>query len=373
MRVVLNTLPLLSPLTGVGNYILQLARRLPLLAPTNEYTYFYGYFSRRLPSGNNSIYGATNSLKKQLPLVTSTLRQLVDLGSRFHLQKFHLYFEPNFIPLSIRAQKVVTTVHDFTFLSQPESQPKERMDYFRRHFHRRIGYSDRIITPSVYVKNEAQSFLNLPGINISPIHLGVEREIFKLRNPEKMNSYRNKIGVVGPFILYVGTLEPRKNLRRLIQSYLDLPGYLKKEFRLVLVGVEGWGYQEIGEILRKCGDRVIYLGYKDTEELSCLYNIASLFVFPSLYEGFGLPPLEAMACGCPVVVSNAAALPEICGDAAHYVDPKSVDSISEGISRVLSDEALRRALTVRGRARAELFSWDDTARRTLEVFDESCR
>jgi len=149
-----------------------------------------------------------------------------------------------------------------------------------------------------------------------------------------------------------------------------LPEILKNEYRLVLVGAEGWKNEQIKKSLKSLGERAVFLGYREQREVALLYNLASLFVFPSFYEGFGLPPLEAMACGCPVVVSNAAALPEACGDAAIYVDPNDTQGIAAGMQRALSDETLRRGLIERGLRRAKNFTWEKTARETLEVFDE---
>ena len=172
-------------------------------------------------------------------------------------------------------------------------------------------------------------------------------------------------------MLFVGSIEPRKNLKSLIGAYLSLDKGIRKDTKLVLAGFKGWENEEIMQLLKKVKSDVVYLGYLSNIELGKLYNLATLFVYPSLYEGFGLPPLEAMACGCPVVVSDTASLPEVCGDAAQYVDPRDVDSIAEGIDKVLSDEAHRRSLIARGIARSKLFSWDKAAKKHLEVFEDA--
>jgi glycosyltransferase involved in cell wall biosynthesis len=372
MQIAFNALPLLSPLTGVGNYTLQLARQFMELSPTNLYTFYYGYFARRLIVSNEAVHAAKSYLK-DISYVTPTLRRFVDLASKFHRKTFDIYFEPNFIPLSIRAKRIATTVHDFTFLLYSESQPKERMDYFRRQFDRRISRSDCIITDSVYVMKEVRGFLNLPAVPIKAIHLGVDHECFTRRDSLSLNRFKSAMGLSDPFILFVGTLEPRKNVRRLLQAYLELPEQIKNEFRLVLVGGKGREDHDTSRLIEKAKNRVQYLGFLRQTELACMYNLASLFIFPSLYEGFGLPPLEAMACGCPVVVSNVASLPEICGDAAVYVDPNKTESIASGIQLVLTDEHLRSNLIERGYRRVKEFTWEKTAKETLEVFDEILR
>ena len=369
MQVALNTLPLLSPLTGIGNYIWQLARRLPALAPNDDYVYFYGYFTRQLFTASQAGYRVKKSLTT-LTFMTAAARTIIDWRSKFHRGTFDLYFEPNFIPLRIPARRTVTTLHDLVFMLHPEYQPKERMEHFRRRFERRISRSSRIITDSVYVREQAATLLQLPAVPVTPIHLGVEHDVFRLIDRQHLADFSSKLPSREPFILYVGTIEPRKNLPRLLQAYLDLPAYLKKAYTLVLVGFEGWRNREFDALVKQVGHRVIYLGYRSAEELACLYNLASVFVFPSLYEGFGLPPLEAMACGCPVVVSNVAALPEVCGDAAYYVDPNDTQSIAEGIAKVLTDGSLRQDLVERGLRRASAFTWEKTARETLQVFDQ---
>jgi glycosyltransferase involved in cell wall biosynthesis len=173
------------------------------------------------------------------------------------------------------------------------------------------------------------------------------------------------------FILSVGSLEPRKNLSGLLQAFGQMKSRWGKEFKLVLAGLQGWENKTIWEQIQQLGDDVLYLGYVPITELGKLYNLASLFVYPSFYEGFGLPPLEAMACGCPVVVSNAASLPEVCGEAAHYVNPYEVESIAAGIEKVLRDDAYRKDLIGKGLARTEQFTWEKSAREHLRVFEET--
>jgi glycosyltransferase involved in cell wall biosynthesis len=213
-------------------------------------------------------------------------------------------------------------------------------------------------------------FLRMSPEKITPIHLGVEHGTFKTYDRESLDRWKRELGLPENFILFVGTREPRKNLKRLLDAYMELPERLKKEFKLVLIGPQGWNKTESESALRKMGDHVIVMGYMETPTLGYVYNLATLFVFPSLYEGFGLPPLEAMACGCPVVVSNVSSLPEVCGDAAYYVEPQDPSSIAEGICKVLEDSDTREALISKGIERAGVFSWERTARETLAVFRE---
>lgn len=271
--------------------------------------------------------------------------------------------------MKIRARKIVTTVHDFSFRLFPEAHPKDRIHYFEKHFSKNIQRSNRIITDSLYIKNEAAEILRLPEEMITAVHLGVDHDVFKIYDNRLLEPYRREFGLPEHFILFVGTREPRKNLDRLVRAYAELPQQMRSEFGLVLVGPRGWGEGD-RSVRGKLGDRITVIDYVETYNLAQIYNLASMFVYPSLYEGFGLPPLEAMACGCPVIASRAASLPEVCDDAAYYIDPKDVQSIAEGMYKVLADDQLGRSLTEKGKERAKLFTWERTARETLKIFGD---
>jgi glycosyltransferase involved in cell wall biosynthesis len=367
-RIAIDAIPLLSPLTGVGRYIYELVHHFSKLSPPYEYVYYYGYFSKRILTGSKRIHAFKDFLSK-LPLVRTGLRGVRGTVAKYHPAEFDLYFEPNFIPLEIKAKRIVTTVHDFSIQLFPDTHPKERVRYFAKNFARNIRRSTKIITDSGYIKTEAMDFLRIPAEMITPVHLGIDHDVFKHYPREALESCKREFGLPERFILFVGTREPRKNLDGLLRAYTELPGPIRREFSLLLVGPRGWGESDRAA-RTELGNGVMILNYVETPKLALIYNLASVFVYPSLYEGFGLPPLEAMACGCPAVVSRAACLPEICGDATCYVDPKDVQSIAEGLTNVLADEELRRSLIKRGRERAKLFTWENTAGKTLEVFNE---
>jgi len=191
---------------------------------------------------------------------------------------------------------------------------------------------------------EAFELLNGKDLRIVTIHYGYNHALFHAHKKAE----EEKASLLGNYILFVGSIEPKKNLLGLLKAYLLLSNYMKKDFQLLLTGYKGWRNQEIVERMDQLKGRVHYLGYLNNEELATLYRGASCLVFTSFYEGFGLPPLEAMACGCPVIVFNVASLPEVCGDAAYYMDPYDVESIAEGIHKVLMDEAMRQNLIKKG-------------------------
>jgi glycosyltransferase involved in cell wall biosynthesis len=366
MKIVIDAIPLLSPLTGVGNYTFNLIREFQRLRPDFEYTFYYGYSSKRLKyyPRDNKIFYYTKELAKKIPLLSSHVRSIKNTLVFFHPYKYDLYFEPNFIPLEMKAKKTVATVYDFSFHHHPEWHPKERADDFSKNFFKRIKKADCIITISKYVEKEALEMLKIRDCRIVTIYPGFN-DIFEANEYEEIGN-----GFSEKYILFVGSIEPRKNLVKLLKAYLSLPEYIKKNFKLLLVGFRGWENKEIIELLNKSKGAVNYLGYVKNEKLAELYRKASCFVYPSLYEGFGLPPLEAMACGCPVVVSNVSSLPEVCGDAAYYVDPTDTESIAGGIEKVLRDEELRQNMIEKGLERAKLFSWEKAAKEHLKVFEE---
>lgn len=374
MKIAINTIPLMSPLTGVGTYIYHIAQSLRAIDPINEYTYFYGYYSQDLIAyynENKKIFYQVKEFAKKIPICRrATARELaVDFLNTISPRSFDLYFEPNFIPINIKSRCTIVTIFDFSVILFPEWHPKVRIDYFEKNFLKRLKRADRIIVISDYIKKQSVD-LGLPEEKISTIHLGFNREVFKIYSSQDVQTIKKKYHLPEYFVLFVGSLEPRKNLKNLISAYSSLDKGIRKDIKLVLAGFKGWKNKEIMELLKKVKSDVVYLGYLPEKELGKLFNLATLFVYPSVYEGFGLPPLEAMACGCPAVVSDAASLPEVCDNAAYYVDPYSAESIADGIYRVATDNELRERLIKKGLLRTRLFSWETAAKKHLDVFED---
>lgn len=372
MKIVIDTIPLLSPLTGVGYYTYNIARALKAIEISNDYTYFYGYYSGRLFTygEDNTTFFKVKEFVKKIPIAGSIARSSKSIINIFSSRNFDIYFEPNFIPINIKAKKTVVAVPDFSFHVHPEWHPKDRISYFENNFWKNIDRADRIIFISDYMKDCAANLYNFPKDRLRTIHLGFDSEIFRVYEKEEALEVRNKYTLPESFILVVGSVEPRKNLMNLLHAYLRLDENIRSDFKIVLVGFKGWNNREIMELLGKMKEDVVYLGYVPDSDLGKLYNIATAFVYPSLYEGFGLPPLEAMACGCPVVVSNVTSLPEVCGDAAYYVNPNDAESIAEGLYKMVTEESLRDSFTIKGLQRAENFSWERSAAEHLKVFEE---
>ena len=304
-------------------------------------------------------------------LVKKTTRESLLFISRFSHRSFDLYWEPNIVPLEhLQSKHLITTIHDFSFHHYPECLPKENKEYLQKHFWKNIRKSDRIITGSNYIKNEIVDLLDFDPARIKVIYHGVDHDNFKIYDHSLLREFVTAHNLPRKFILFVGSIEPRKNLKNVLMGYNALPDAFKKECKFVLAGFSGWKNSEIMDIIRREGKNIVYLGYLSNLELAYLYNLASAFIYASLYEGFGIPPLEAMACGTPVIVSRSASLPEVCADAAYYVDPLRVDSISEGMYKIYSDSELKDSLVRRGVAHVKSFSWDESARSHLSLFNE---
>ena len=371
MKIAINAIPLLSPLTGIGKYTLEIANEMQRQNSRDDFSYFYGYFSSQLKirdwSGSATAQRQFTEQLKKMHGARRIARLVRNLLSLSFFKTYDLYFEPNFIPLSIRAKKLVVTVADFSFCEHPEWHPEDRIDYFNRFFWKKIGRADRIIVISDYIKRCAVEY-GLPEEKLSTVHLGYDREIFHLRDKKLLQQTRLKYNLPDQFVLFVGSIEPRKNLQRLLKAYLSLDSELRCLHKLVLVGFKGWENLEVMNLLKQFKQDVIYTGYITEQELADIYNMATLFAYPSLYEGFGLPPLEAMACGCPVLTSNVTSLPEVCGDAACYVNPEDEAGIADELARLLRDSQARAELKKRGLQRAELFSWERSAQEHMAVF-----
>lgn len=224
----------------------------------------------------------------------------------------------------------------------------------------------RVIAVSRHAAQEASKLLQVPPERLDVVHHGVADEFRPLRK-EIIDEFRRQRSLPAQYVLYVGTLEPRKNLSRLVQAFAQTSS---RDWGLVLAGGAGWGYESIVRDVQARGiaDRVLFAGYVPDSDLPLLYNAATVFAYPSLYEGFGMPVIEAMACGLPVLTSKASSLPEVAGDAAELVDPSNVGAIAAGLARLMSEPDLRGELRKRGLARARQFDWRRTARQTAQVY-----
>ena len=261
---------------------------------------------------------------------------------------------------------VIVTIHDLSFIRCPDlSRPANRM--YRTVLTRLSAQrARRLIAVSAHAAAESTRLLRVPRERVDVIYHGVD-PVFRPLPADKIAAFRRDRGLPERFVLFVGTLEPRKNLVRLVEAFARIRD---GRVRLVLAGGKGWLYDDLFAKVEALGldEEVVFPGYVMNDELSLWYNAATVFSYPSVYEGFGLPVLEAQACGTPVLTSNTSSLPEAAGDGALMVDPYDVEELAAGLDRLLTDEPLRHELRERGLAHARQFSWSHTARETARVY-----
>lgn len=366
LKIIIDSLSLMSSLTGIGRYTYEIAKKIGLEKDFKN-SYFYGYHSKKLihPSDAKDVkllrsYIVKNQLLKRIA------RKILMVSSKAFTPNYDLYWQPNFIPNEgIKAKKIVTSVHDFSFILHKDFHPKERIEYFEKYFFKNIVKSDAIITGSEFSKREILERLDFKDEDVHVIYHGIDHELFRVYDDLNIDFDLPK-----KFIFSVGSIEPRKNLIGLLKAYNLLSNEIKDEYKLVLAGFKGWENDEIMNIINKNKENIIYLGFISDIELAKVYNLSSCFVFPSFYEGFGLPVLEAMACGTPVVCSDASSIPEVGGDAVVYCNPYEIEDIKNKIEFVLNDNPLQEDMIKKGLERAKLFSWEKSADEHMRIFRE---
>lgn len=268
------------------------------------------------------------------------------------------------IPPGVKGKKI-TFVYDMGYKAYPETVRRKTRSLLNIALSKSCKRADQIITISEFSKSEIIKYLGIPENKISIMPCGVDSSLYHPNySDEEVRTIMDKYQIKGDYLLYLGTLEPRKNVVRLIQAYAQLKKKIPNIPELVLAGRKGWMFDSIFDIVKnlnmdKC---IIFTGYVDEKDAPILIKGAEVFLFPSIYEGFGMPPLEAMACGTPVLVSNVSSLPEVVGDAGFLVDPFSVDSIKEGIEILIKDEGKRNELSKLGMERVKLYTWDNAAK-----------
>jgi len=350
MRIGIDVQSTLGRKTGIGLYTANLLQALRRVAPQHEYV--------------ELSWGRTDELRtdqrlwwEQVELPRRARAAQVDL---LHLTGFGV---PRWHPCP-----TLLTVHDLIGLLFPANLPPISRLYWSRWLPRTIRWADQVIADSEHTRRDLIRLLGIPAERIEVVYLGVDQAFHPLKDQVALEAVRHKYRLPSAIILYVGTLEPRKGLNTLISAYATLAADIPHH--LIIAGKRGWYTEPLFRQVKALGlsQRVHFTDYVADEDLPGLYNLADLFVYPSRYEGFGLPPLEAIACGVPVVCSNAASLPEVVGDAALLVPPDDAEALAAAIRRVLDDKALRGEMRARGLEQAGRFTWEKTARRTAGIY-----
>lgn len=373
LRIAIEASSLLKPKTGVGEYTANLIRALGRLQDS-QYVLFYNSFRKRKPE---NLIGGLDYARIRITNLRIPARLL---GLAWQILPFppvdwftgpvDIFHSPNYKVIPVHRSKLVVTVHDLVVLKYPQYQFITRVRNIGGWL-RKLRRADAVVAVSENTRRDILELLDVPPEKVHVIYQGYNADLFRPDLPQQevervLQHYLLRV----PYLLYLGTLEPRKNLVRLIQAFHLLRRRSRNTISLILAGQKGWLYDDIfAEILRLgLHDSVKYLGYVADEDLPGLIKGARALAYPSLYEGFGLPPLEAMAMGTPVLTSNVASLPEVVGEAALQVNPEDVEAIAAGLERLCDDEALRQELKKKGWQRAQLFSWDKAAQQTMELY-----
>jgi glycosyltransferase involved in cell wall biosynthesis len=377
MKLILNVDALTPPLTGIGHYTLRLARGLRNHPAISELRYFAGW---RWVSDPEAASVATRPIavarrwvpfKPAAAIAYGWLQQYLFRRQTGRLSDF-LVHAPNYI-LPPWAGPSVATLHDLSHLHYPQHHPRERIRYLERYLPPTLDRASRLIAVSEFVRQEIHQHLSVPLARIVTVHNGVDAA-FHPRPAHDTAPVLARHGLEpGGYLLSVATLEPRKNLIRLAQAHSRLPVGLCAMKPLVLIGASGWLTEELERYLEPLerADHVRRLGYVPQTDLPLLYAGAFAFAYPSLYEGFGLPVLEAMASGVPVLTSDRSSLPEVVGEAAILVNPEDVEAITAGLERVLTDTDWRFVAIQRGLQQAQCFSWERCIEETVAVYQQA--
>ena len=349
---------------GINWYIHNLLTHLPRVDRDNHYTAFLG--DRRFTGSGLAL--KLSWLPTFRPAVRIFWEQVVQ---PFALQKerVDLLHALAFVTPLLSPCPSVVTVYDLSFLLYPENFERAKRFYLGLFTRLSVRRARRVIVISESTKRDVVRLLGVPPEKVEVVYCGLD-EAFHPLAQEQVAAFRSKRGLPERFILFVGTIEPRKNVTRLIEAFAALQTCQLANLKLVIGGAKGWFYQDVFARVEELGleGEVMFPGYIPANELPLWYSAAKLFVYPSLYEGFGLPPLEAMACGTPVVVASTSSLPEVVGEAGLTVDPSDIEGLAEAMRRALADEALRQEMRERGLRRAQGFSWTKTAQETVQVY-----
>ena len=370
MRVGIDGYPLAEPRTGVGHYTLELARALALISPSDQFELvspapFDSAALDEIERAQLANLHTTN------PRASSIRGHWWSIGLPLYARRarFDLFHGTNFdVPLWKKRRSVVT-IHDLSALLHPEKHRSRLVRRARLRLPLVVRVADMIITPTESVKREVCRHLSVKPDKVTAIPSAARRSFQPIPFAQTAE-IRKRLGVEDNFLLFVGTLEPRKNLLTLLKAFAQILSQRSQRPQLVIAGGEGWLMDDSFAFIKKAAisERLRFTGYLSDDDLCALYSSCRVFIYPSVYEGFGLPPLEAMACGAPVIAGRIPSLQETLGSTARLVEPLDVDALAKSIIEVVEDTKQRDMLVAAGPTQAGKFSWEQTARLTLDVY-----
>lgn len=353
--------------TGIGTYTYQLLRNLYILDKENEYRFFWPGDEYKDLDPRDEVFSSIEKSKDKF-------WEEVHIPLAIESEGIDLYHVPqNGIGLPVEKKcPFVVTIHDLIPYIYPETVGKGYLKLFLEQMPRIIQDADKIIAVSQCSKKDIQKMFKLPEERISVIYEAPEEFYKPMDKGLARKLVADKYGLSKDFIMYIGGFSPRKNLKGLINAYYEVYKDLRKDHQLVFVGKPSREYAELKMLVDALGmaQQVVFTGFVPVEDMPFLYNAANIFVYPSFYEGFGLPPLEAMACGTPTIVSNTSSIPEVVGKSALLIDPYDTLQLAAAIYRLVEDESLAASLAKKGLRRAKTFNWRKTALQTKAVYQE---
>jgi glycosyltransferase involved in cell wall biosynthesis len=351
---------------GIGTYVRNLVKGLLRLETGTEYVLLC---QRRDLDYVRSLGPACSALPVDAGNYSAL--ELIDVPRAIRRANVDLFHAPHYVVSPLVRKPYVVTIHDCIHLRFPEYLPNRLAPAYARVMMRQAARrAARVLTVSEASKQDIIRYLKSPASSVDVVPNALDEALAVPPTADELSAVADRYRLAAPFVLYAGNIKPHKNVDRLIEAYAILRRGGLTGIDLVIIGENVSKYPELRRLVHRyqLHAHVRFLGFVPASTLAALYQLAKVFVFPSLYEGFGLPPLEAMAAGTPVVTSNVSSLPEVVGDAAVLVDPMDAGAIASAVARVLGDDALRADLVRRGRARVAEFSWDRSARRVHEIY-----
>jgi glycosyltransferase involved in cell wall biosynthesis len=353
---------------GIGTYIRNLLRHLSRLDHTTEYV----LLCRPIDSDAAALLGDNFRIVTEKAPAYS-LREQVRIPLALRRERANLFHAPHYVLPPLTPCRSVVTIHDCIHLRFPQYLPSRiGYAYARGSLWAATHQADRVLTVSEASKRDILHYFRIPDQKIVVIPNAIDERYNEAPAAEDIERVKERYQLNDPFVLYAGNIKPHKNLERLIEAFHMFRRHEFEHVKLLIIGDEISKYATLRRTVHrlKLHKHVRFFGFVPDQTLAALYRLAAVFVFPSLYEGFGLPPLEAMASGAPVITSNVSSLPEVVGDAALLIDPYDPEAIADAMRRVLSDDVLRVQLRERGLVRARHFSWDRSIRRVHEIYEE---
>ncbi len=357
--------------TGTERYSLEIIRSLLALGGQHDWR----LYCRSRPAPGLFVAGNSAARVEIRVLPAPRLWTHLGLSGEMALHPPDVLFVPAHVLPLWRPRRSLVTIHDLGYRRFPQAHPWRQRLYLDWSTRWSARVATCILADSQATRADLISAYGVPASKIVVVYPGRSEDLARVDDPARLAETRARYGLQAPYLLYVGSLQPRKNLTRLVQAFARCLSYSEDvtgQLMLAIAGSPAWLSDSILREPQRLGiaGRVRFLGYVDSVDLAALLSGAAAFVFPSLYEGFGFPVLEAQACGAPVLTSNTSSLPEVAGEGAWLVDPTDVDAIADGMRRLLCDEALRRSLIERGYANVRRFSWRRAAAETLQVIEQ---